>query len=387
MCDTLCAVGHGRTLFAKNSDRLPGEAQVLESLPPRRGQGTLRTQYLDIDDCGAAAILGSRPTWLWGLEHGVNEHRVAVGNEQVWTIDRADPTTPGLLGMDLVRLGLERSRSAEQGVDVITSLIERHGQSGAADQEKGEAYFSSYLLADPGEAWVLETSNRTWAAKRISAGETTALSNRLTLRADWHRSSPDIAPGIDFDAWRDPAVATLHADRRLDAATRCLAGSPPDELHVRDVASHLRDHDGDGPPPQSFVPFGEGVTVCMHLGRHQATTASMIVDLRADTAPIRTWASLGSPCVSVFVPCLAPGVAPMAMADVDTWNRFGALARRTETNIDTWSKAIVPLRAVEAQLWEQADAFGADVEAWRRFVVDAWAMVDAALAEAERVSA
>ena len=80
MCDTLCVVGARGTLFAKNSDRPPNEPQVVEALDRRAPGGALRTQYLELTDRGAHALLASRPTWLWGLEHGVNEHGVAIGN-------------------------------------------------------------------------------------------------------------------------------------------------------------------------------------------------------------------------------------------------------------------------------------------------------------------
>ncbi len=91
MCDTVCVQHTGRTLFAKNSDRPVDEAQVIEAHPARRASTStmLRTQYLSIDDADAAATLGSRPVWLWGFEHGVNEHRVAIGNERVYTVDDA----------------------------------------------------------------------------------------------------------------------------------------------------------------------------------------------------------------------------------------------------------------------------------------------------------
>ena len=68
----------------------------------------LDTQYLRVPDPGACAFVGSHPTWLWGAEHGVNEHGVAIGNEKIWTVDDPACAPPALLGMDLVRLGLER---------------------------------------------------------------------------------------------------------------------------------------------------------------------------------------------------------------------------------------------------------------------------------------
>ncbi len=108
MCDTLCVVGDGFTLFAKNSDRPRTEPQIVEVVPGRAPGISLRTQYLEIPDAGASTTLLSRPTWLWGAEHGMNEHRVVIGNEMIFTVDDPRPVVPALIGMDLVRLGLER---------------------------------------------------------------------------------------------------------------------------------------------------------------------------------------------------------------------------------------------------------------------------------------
>ena len=55
------------------------------------------------------------------------------GNEAVWTVENSDGPA-ALLGMDLVRLALERGSSAEQAVDVMTGLLEAHGQGGACEE-------------------------------------------------------------------------------------------------------------------------------------------------------------------------------------------------------------------------------------------------------------
>src|SRR6202041_3518265 len=148
MCDTLCAPGRRGMVFAKNSDRPPGEVQVAWPFGRRASAGcTLRTQYLSIGDTGAHATFLSCPTWLWGAEHGVNEFGVAIGNERVATVHRAGEARPALIGMDVVRLGLERTRSAEEAVGLMADLFTTHGQGGMADAVHGEAYDSSFLIA------------------------------------------------------------------------------------------------------------------------------------------------------------------------------------------------------------------------------------------------
>jgi secernin len=401
MCDTLCIVGDTGTLFGKNSDRPPREPQVVEPYGVRAAGGVLRTQYLELPDPGAAAVLLSRPAWLWGAEHGVNEHRVAIGNEKVWTVDDAKSAPPALLGMDLVRLALERSRTADEALDQLTTLLEAHGQGGSGEEDHDEPYFSSFLIADPEGGWIVETSQGTWAAKPLGPGG--AISNRISLTTDWTRASEDVAPGRSFQDWRDPKAPTGIADRRLAATDACVAQgfASPATVGPRSMVATLRHHgtvawgapgadagDGDGGPECEPVPTEvdgdwNGITVCMHLRDYQATTASMVAELPRDpAAPLRAWVALGSPCVSVYVPVFPPGLAPAELASVATWNRFAALRDRVEADPDALAPTRAALASVEADLWDAADdAYATGSEArLERAVASSWAPIDAALA-------
>ena len=395
MCDTLCALGRDRTLFAKNSDRPVAEVQLVESFASRPRGGRLRTQYTEIDDGGAFALLGCRPDWLWGLETGVNEHRVAIGNEKVFTVDNPYATEPALIGMDLVRLGLERGRTAVEALGVMTDLLARHGQGGVGDQTHDEPYFSSFLLADPQRAWVLETSGRTWAARPVD--QTAAISNRLTLGTDWTRASDDVQPGTDFDTYRLARAPTGHADIRLAANRACLA-SGSDALTPRILAAQMRHH-GERPwgppggdptsvsaPPPATMSDGTGVTVCMHVRGYQATASSMIVELSADSArPLRAWVAPGSPCVSVYVPVFPFVGVPRELGDAGVWKRFLTLRERVEANVDASdaADALREIRAalgpVEAGLWDGADDAAADPRAQAEFSASCWRPVASAL--------
>jgi hypothetical protein len=390
MCDTLCVLGPSGLLFAKNSDRPPSEPQVVESFGARPSGGVLHTQYLELPDSGAAAFIGSRPTWLWGVEHGLNEHGVAIGNEKIWTIGRPRTRPPALLGMDIVRLGLERSRTADEALQAMTDLITQFGQGGSGERDHDEPYDSSFLIADRGGGWILETCDRTWAARPIGTGA--AISNRISLERDWTLASADVPPGTDFQAWRDPEVPTTIADHRLAATQACVARGA-EHLAPAEMVAALRSH-GAGPwgvpgEPARVVDAipdapGEdyrGVTVCMHVRGYQATTAAMVCAVGADASmPPRAWVALGSPCASVFVPVFPAAGIPAPLSDAATWSRFAALRDRVEADPDALSSIRGQLAPVEAELWHRADAVElGDAPAQRAYTVEAFDTVEHAL--------
>jgi secernin len=388
MCDTLCVIGAGRSLFAKNSDRPRDEVQLFESLPPRAGGAVVRTTHMEIPDTGACAVVGSRPAWMWGFEHGVNEHRVAIGNERIFTVDDPHDAPAALTGMDLVRLGLERGRTADDALEVMTSLLEQYGQGGACADGEDDPYWSSFLVTDPRGAWVLETSGRTWAARAVDDGA--AISNRVTLNTNWTRASSDLPAGDDFSARLDPDVPTEPSDVRLTATRSCVATGAA-AVAPRDLVATMRHHghrpwgrpgsplEDIDPPPTAGAPGWDGFTVCWHIRTVQSTTASIVAELDADLdAPLRVWVAIGSPCASVYLPVFPP-VVPKVLAEPATWQRFARLRDRVEDDGDALFDVRGVLGPVEAALWDRADEAAADPAAQATLAAEAWPMVDDAL--------
>src|SRR4051812_6322581 len=373
MCDTLCVVDGERLLFAKNSDRPVGEVQVVEPWARRNASDRpLHTQYLTLgNDPGAYACVGSRPTWLWGFEHGLNEHGVAIGNEKIWTTDDPRVRPKGLLGMDLVRIALERASSADEALDVVTGALGQFGQGGSGEEHHDEPYDNAFLIADCTRAWIVETSDRCWAARSVEHGGA-AISNRVSLSTNWTRASPDVIHGTDIQTWRADAAPTARADGRLATTTACVSGTTPSMLEANAVVATLRDH-GTGPwgdprsqpparqPQPEPVPLesgddGHGVTVCMHTrDTLKVTTASMVCEVHHDDrVPVRAWFALNSPCVSIYVPAFPPAI-PGVLADASIWQAFDHLRDRVEHDPD----ALVELRSVfdpvEHDLWADAE--------------------------------
>ncbi len=323
MCDSIGASGaatrSGVTLFGKNSDRMPGECQPFVQFgeawhPPG---ARLRCTHLEIEQLPHThALMGHSPWWVWGLEHGVNQHAVAIGNHTVFSNEALEEQA-GLIGMDLVRLALERARSAREAIDVIVGLIAEHGQGGAALAPEGPGYHNSFLIADPLELWILETSNRRFAARRAELGSCT---NHLALRGDWERASEGVA---DFaGALRNPhipAQMTSGRERRAQELLRAARAAHD----VESFSRMLRDHGDFGASwRRGTAPADEQhFTLCAHSEPVHRTTASLLCELPQERA--RAWpvfVSFGTPCTGLWLPVYldAPLPACLARGSADT---------------------------------------------------------------------
>lgn len=92
---------------------------LANTLPRFRRGGQVRCTSASIPDVEETyCVLISWPFWMRGAETGVNENSVAMGNEAVFT--NVTKQKKGLLDMDLLRLGLERSRDADDYANTLT---------------------------------------------------------------------------------------------------------------------------------------------------------------------------------------------------------------------------------------------------------------------------
>ncbi|KAJ0050820.1 hypothetical protein NL108_008151, partial [Boleophthalmus pectinirostris] len=147
------------------------------------------------------AVVLSKPAWMWGAEMGANDQGVCIGNEAVWTKEEVNPGE-ALLGMDLLRLGLERGDTAWSALSVITELLQQHGQGGQCREDPEPFSYHNTFLLDRSEAWVLETAGRLWVAQKITEGVKN-ISNQLTISTEISVEHPELRAVAQAQGWWD----------------------------------------------------------------------------------------------------------------------------------------------------------------------------------------
>jgi len=306
MCDILVATPKatkmGKMIFAKNSDRDPNEAQVLEYIPPtKHEENEVKMTYVNFPQVERTfGIFISRPWWIWGAEMGVNEYGLAIGNTAVFTKERR--MEKGILGMDMIRLALERKKSAKEALGFIIDIIEKHGQGGSGSYEHKFIYHNSFIIADPKNAYVLETADRHWVAKKID--KFYSISNALTIEDNWDMASDSILAlsrknsNFSFAKKFSDLFYThfAHGRERRNYTYQALARKEG-EIDWRYIMSILRSHrDRDDPLKGSMR------DICMHYGgfaRPSQTASSQISILGRD---FHLFTGESNPCLSIFKP-------------------------------------------------------------------------------------
>lgn len=304
-------------------------------------------------------MLGSRPYWIWGFEHGVNEMGVAVGNEALFAKAPAS-ADPGLIGMDYVRLVLERAATADEGVHVLTSLLEQYGQSGATSTLAARGYDNGYIIADAETAWMVETVGKHWVAKRVS--DVGRISNAYSVGADYDLISAGAIEFATENGWYDPAsgepfdFAAVFQDLTIPHLPACvmrlnrsaeLMGEKFEagKLTVEGMMENLRDVRGNS--ARTWIP---GRPDEWSINRHanqvngSETAAAMVAELGEGGCALF---ALAGPRLSSFVPVWfddlstdeVPWEQPETASDIDPWWETERFQRLIERDYRTFAAA------------------------------------------------
>jgi len=305
MCDTYIALKNATkdesVIFGKNSDRLGDEAQLITYAPRikhLKGE-LLKCTHISIPQVSETySIILSQPWWMWGAEMGANENSVVIGNEAVAT--KEPLKEKGLLGMDLLRLGLERGKSAKNALDIIINLLETYGQGGFHNK-KGLNYHNSMIIADSKEAFVLEIAGEWWIVEFVK--DYRSISNNISIRGkgDMRRKGIieyAVKKGYckddnDFDFKMAFSSSPLPGTFPLDSRDGCSLNQlsiNKRQITVPMMMAFLREHD---------------VGICMHA-RNNQSVGSQVSHLRDDKTAIHWFTGSTVPCLSVFKPYTFP---------------------------------------------------------------------------------
>src|SRR5262245_58558522 len=123
MCDSFVALPlatlNHTVILGKSADCQVNEAHALVRFPGRKHipGGAFKATHLVVPQAEETyeVILG-KSFWTWGAEIGINEHGVAIGNEAVFTTLQKEEKSDGLMVIDMLRLGLERGKTAREAV-------------------------------------------------------------------------------------------------------------------------------------------------------------------------------------------------------------------------------------------------------------------------------
>ncbi len=380
-CDTMVALGNstrsGNILFAKNSDRPMNEAQPLvlfEAADHAPGE-ELKCTYITIPQVDHTyRVMGSQPYWLWGFEHGMNEHKVVIGNEAVWSKEEEE-TENGLIGMDLLRLGLERGKTAYEAMHVIISLLEKYGQGGNAAVGKVFHYHNAFLIADPTEAWILDTVNRRWVARRVQ--DVAGISNCYSTTTQWDEASPDLQEHAYEMGWYPRELPFNFAQAYSAMSIKHRAAHPrwmrlnkllnqaKGDITRETLQKIQRDHfEGELIEPRFSPADGLHVSICMHSIDPDAskTAAGAVVELTPDK-PLVWFNTLSSPCASVYVPCYLEGKLPANLSHAGArfsedslWWKFERLNYKIEEDYPRFIRVVRPVwDKMEQEMAQAAD--------------------------------
>jgi len=301
MCDTYVALNtatlDNSVIFGKNSDRKISEAQIITFSPHNKysKEQDLKCTYISIPQVSETnAVILSKPFWVWGAEMGANEYGVVIGNEAIAT--KEPLKDKGLIGMDLLRLGLERGKTAKGSLNIIIELIERFGQGGAHFKD-GANYHNSFIIADPDEAYLLEVAGDWWIVENVK--DFRSISNDISIRGQGDlRRDGIIQHAIEKGYCKD--------DQDFDFAST-FSSIRPFPNYIKCSNQQLQENKGKITPSlmMSFLREHEG-NICKHQRKDLTVSSQVSYIQKGKKNSIHWFTGSSLTCLSIFKPYIFP---------------------------------------------------------------------------------
>jgi hypothetical protein len=187
------------------------------------------------------------------------------------------------LGMDILRLALHNSATADEAADLIEELIGRWGQGGDGSFRGSLVYSNSFLISDPTSIILIESAAH-------------------QLRVERNLPSVTIS-----NAYSIPDFASTHARTlmeffskgrvRQQTTSALLATAPPSWQGMRDILTYNRGTAG------RLDRSMRSVCIDAAFPKPTRTTASIVIEYRAE-GQIAWCCHAPMPCFHPFVPTL-----------------------------------------------------------------------------------
>ena len=127
---------------------------------------------------------------------GMNEFGVTMSCNWMYSKEENLPGK-GVRRYAIRQLILERSKTAKDAVLLIANLIDTYGQADWGGL--------TYCLADPQEAWIVETTSKNWVARRVKDDEILVVANRFTIGDEYDLASANLVKTAQDKGWFNAA--------------------------------------------------------------------------------------------------------------------------------------------------------------------------------------
>jgi len=137
---------------------------------------------LEVNEWDTGKFLGKieQVPHTWSVVGNINEHQVSIGETTFGGREELSQQPGAIVDYgSLMYIALQRSRTAREAIEVMTSLVEKYGYASSGE---------SFSIADANEAWIMEMIGKgpgekgaVWVAQRIPEGYISGHANQARI--------------------------------------------------------------------------------------------------------------------------------------------------------------------------------------------------------------